>query len=72
VPSTLGKVSTFFQIVLILLVLLEAAFPYQLFQWLSYLALLLAAIFTALSGLSYIRLGISIARRRIDGTRGGE
>jgi cardiolipin synthase len=72
VPSTLGKVSTFFQIVLVLLVLLEAAFPYQLFQWLSYLALLLAAIFTALSGLDYIRLGIRIARRRIDGTSGGE
>jgi cardiolipin synthase len=72
VPSTLGKVSTFFQIVLVLLVLLEAAFPYPLFQWLSYLALLLAAIFTALSGLDYIRLGIRIARRRIDGTSGGE
>ena len=47
----LGKVSTFFQIVLVLLVLLEAAFPYPLFRWLGYLALLLAAIFTCLSGL---------------------
>jgi cardiolipin synthase len=72
VPSTLGKVSTFFQIVLVLLVLLEAAFPYPLFQWLSYLALLLAAIFTVLSGLDYIRLGMRIALRRIDGTPGGE
>ena len=72
VPSTLGKVSTFFQLVLVLLVLLQAAFPYPLFQWLSYLALLLAAIFTALSGLDYIRLGVRIARRRIDGTRGAE
>ena len=72
VPSTLGKVSTFFQIVLVLLVLLEAAFPYQLFQWLSYLALLLAAIFTGLSGADYIRLGMRIALRRIDGTPAGE
>jgi cardiolipin synthase (CMP-forming) len=72
VPSTLGKVSTFFQIVLVLLVLLVAAFPYQLFQWLAYLALLLAAIFTTLSGLDYIRLGMRIALRRIDGTPGGE
>ncbi|HMJ63453.1 MAG TPA: CDP-alcohol phosphatidyltransferase family protein [Bryobacteraceae bacterium] len=72
VPSTLGKVSTFFQIMLVLLVLLVAAFPYQLFQWLSYLALLLAALFTVLSGLDYIRLGMRIALRRIDGTPGGE
>ena len=72
VPSTLGKVSTFFQIVLVLLVLLVAAFPYPLFRWLGYLALLLAALFTSLSGLDYIRLGIQIARRRIDGARGGE
>jgi cardiolipin synthase (CMP-forming) len=68
VPSTLGKVSTFFQLVLVLLVLVEAAFPYPLFRWLGYLALLLAAIFTGLSGIEYIRLGVRIARRRIDGT----
>jgi cardiolipin synthase (CMP-forming) len=72
VPSTLGKVSTFFQIVLILMVLLQASFPHPVFQWLSYLALLLTAIFTGLSGLNYIRLGIRIARRRIDGAEAGE
>lgn len=72
VPSTLGKVSTFFQIVLVLLVLLVAAFPYPFFRWLGYLALLLAALFTSLSGVDYIRLGIQIARRRIDGAAGGE
>jgi cardiolipin synthase (CMP-forming) len=71
-PSTLGKVSTFFQLVLVLLVLLDAAFPYPLFQWLSYLALLLAAIFTVLSGLDYIRLGVRLARQRIDGIGGAE
>jgi len=71
-PSMLGKVSTFFQIVLVLLVLLEAAFPYPLFRWLGYLALLLAAIFTCLSGLDYVRQGVRMARQRIDGGGGRE
>jgi cardiolipin synthase len=71
-PSMLGKVSTFFQIVLVLLVLLAAAFPYPLFRWLGYLALLLAAIFTCLSGLDYVRRGVRMARQRIDGGGGGE
>ncbi len=63
-PTTLGKVSTFFQIMLILLTLCFAAFPYQLLLWLKYTALLLSALFTFLSGLDYIRLGIDFARRR--------
>ncbi len=63
-PTTLGKVSTFFQIVLVLLTLAYAAFPFKLVLWLKYTALVLSAIFTAWSGLDYVRIGIRIARRR--------
>ncbi len=63
-PSTLGKVSTFFQILLVLLALLYAAFPVQVFLWLKYTALWLTAFFTALSGSDYVRRGILMARRR--------
>ena len=63
-PSILGKVSTFFQIVLVLLVLLQASFPHQLFSWLESAAIALSALFTALSGLDYIRRGIQMAGRR--------
>ncbi len=65
VPSTLGKVSTFFQIMLILLTLVYAAFSFDIFLWLKYTAVALAGIFTVLSGLEYIRLGIDMARRRV-------
>jgi len=61
-PSTLGKVSTFFQIMLVLLVLLHAAFPFRLFLWLQTIAIVLCALFTVLSGLGYIRRGIQMAR----------
>jgi cardiolipin synthase (CMP-forming) len=63
-PSTVGKVSTFFQIVLVLLALLYAAFPFQAFLWLKCTALWLSAFFTALSGSDYVRRGILMARRR--------
>ncbi|MDQ2841403.1 MAG: CDP-alcohol phosphatidyltransferase family protein [Acidobacteriota bacterium] len=63
-PTTVGKVSTFFQIMLILLTLCFAAFPYQLLLWLKYTALALGALFTLLSGLDYVRVGIEFARRR--------
>lgn len=62
-PSTLGKVSTFFQIMLVLMVLLHSSFPYEFFLWLQYLAIALTAFFTALSGAGYIRIGIQMARR---------
>ena len=62
VPSTVGKVSTFFQIVYVLLVLLDAAFPLQLLDWLRLLALLLTTLFTAWSGYGYVRLGIQLTR----------
>ena len=71
-PSMAGKVSTFFQIVLVLLVLLQAAFPHPVIRWLSSLALWLAAVFTCVSGLDYIHRGIRMARERIDGSEGRE
>ena len=62
VPSMLGKVSTFFQIVLALLAVVYAAFPYEVIQWLKVTGVVLTAIFTLLSGISYVRLGIRLAR----------
>jgi cardiolipin synthase (CMP-forming) len=62
VPSTLGKVSTFFQIVVALLAVVYAAFPHPFVHWLKDTGVLLTAIFTLLSGLDYIRQGIQMAR----------
>ena len=61
-PSMLGKVSTFFQIVFVLLVLLEAALPNRLFDGLARVALVLTAFFTAASGVDYARRAIIMAR----------
>jgi cardiolipin synthase (CMP-forming) len=61
-PSYLGKVSTFFQIMLVLMTLVEAAFPSDIFYVLRAAALALCAIFTVLSGLDYVRRGIEMAR----------
>ena len=61
-PSTVGKVSTFFQIVLALLAVLYAAFPYDWLNWLKITGIILTAIFTVLSGLDYVRQGIRMAR----------
>lgn len=63
-PKILGKVSTFFQIVYALLTLLRAAFSLRLLQWLDITALALAALFTVLSGIDYVLVGIRIARSR--------
>ena len=63
-PSMWGKVSTFFQIVFILLVLTHAAFPHRFFWYLQELALFLTAFFTILSGGDYIRRGMEMARSR--------
>jgi cardiolipin synthase len=62
VPSLLGKVSTFFQILVALLAVVAAAFPYPLIGWLKNTGVLLTAIFTLLSGLDYVRQGIRMAR----------
>lgn len=62
-PSLLGKASTFFQIVLVLLVLLNAAYPNRFIAWLGLAALTCCAFFTILSGSDYVRRGIEMARR---------
>jgi cardiolipin synthase (CMP-forming) len=64
-PSTLGKVSTFFQIVFVLLVLLNAAYPFRFLSGLKIVALALCTLFTVASGIDYVRLGIRMARARI-------
>lgn len=64
IPTILGKISTFFQIAYVLLVLIRAALAFQ--AWLSWLedaSLLLTAVLTAASGLDYIRKGIIMTRQ---------
>lgn len=64
IPSILGKISTFFQIVFVLLVLIRAAVPsYAWLLWLETVALILTTVFTSASGLDYIRKGISMTRQ---------
>jgi cardiolipin synthase len=62
-PSILGKLSTFFQIMLVLLSLLYATFTLTFLHDLKWTALALSALFTGLSGLDYIRRGIDMTRR---------
>jgi len=66
VPTVLGKVSTFFQIVFVLMVLLDAAFPHPVVGALRITALFLTVLFTVLSGIGYVRIGIRMARRGPD------
>ena len=61
-PSTLGKVSTFFQILLVMLVLVQASFHYGILLLLQNIALLLCALFTLVSGLDYIRRGFALSK----------
>lgn len=61
-PSLLGKVSTFFQIVFVLLVVLDAAFPNAVFDLLKDISLVCTTVFTILSGLGYIWIGIRLAQ----------
>jgi cardiolipin synthase len=62
-PVMIGKVSTFFQIVFVLLVLLYDAFPLTFLFWLEMLALALTTLFTTWSGITYVLLGIRLTRR---------
>lgn len=62
-PVTVGKVSTFFQIVFVLLVLLHAAFPLVFLEWLELTALALTVLFTTWSGVRYVLIGIRLTRR---------
>ncbi len=64
VPTFLGKVSTFFQIMLVLLAVCAEAFPNRILLDLREAALILSALFTFLSGADYVRIGILMARRR--------
>jgi cardiolipin synthase (CMP-forming) len=78
-PLPVGKVSTFFQIISVLLVLLYGwggglagdlggpIFVGATFRLLKNLALAQTAFFTALSGVAYIQRGIEIARRQGSG-----
>ena len=63
-PLLSGKVSTFFQIVTVVLVLLSAVFPGRLLFVLRFLGFVCTAFFTALSGINYIRRGIEMTRRQ--------
>ena len=71
-PSWVGKTSTFFQILLVLTVLLGAALETSALLWVKTVALALTALFTTLSGGDYILLGIRLTRapRAIDGNKG--
>jgi cardiolipin synthase len=60
-PTLLGKISTFFQIMLVLHVMLYAVFPNELFSLLKSAAVVLATIFTCLSGADYVRHGWRMA-----------
>jgi cardiolipin synthase len=62
-PSILGKVSTFFQIMLVLLSLLYASFELGFLHELKFTAIALSALFTGLSGADYVRRGIEMTRR---------
>ena len=62
-PSVLGKVSTFYQILLALLAVVYAAYPYEAVEIWKVTGVILAAIFTLLSGLDYVRQGIQMARQ---------
>jgi cardiolipin synthase (CMP-forming) len=70
-PSLLGKISTFFQIVFVLLVLLHASEPSSFFFYLKQIAFGLTSLFTLLSGIGYVRLGIRLARREQRSAAGG-
>ncbi len=62
IPTMPGKVSTFFQIVFVLLVLVEAAVPNPNFAGLRDIALGCTAVFTAFSGFDYVRIGIRLTK----------
>ena len=62
-PSPLGKVSTFFQITLVLLTLLEISFKNETLFWLRTAGFFSCALFTIASGVDYVRRGVLMARR---------
>jgi len=69
VPTMPGKVSTFFQIVFVLLVLVEAAYPNPIFAGLRDMGLGCTAVFTAFSGVDYVRIGIRLTQETASAKR---
>lgn len=65
-PSIAGKVSTFFQIVFVVLVLIEASFRNEVFLWPRELALVLCTALTIFSGFDYIRRGVAMSHTNFD------
>jgi len=63
-PSMIGKESTFFQIVFVLLVLSYQLLPIEFLHWLRTMAFWVTALFTAVSGFDYVRLGIRLTARK--------
>ena len=64
IPTIVGKVSTFFQIAFVLLVLIRAAIPsYIWLIWLEATALVITAFLTTVSGLDYVWKGIVMTRQ---------
>ncbi len=61
-PTMHGKISTFFQIVFVLLVLIEAAVPNTFLLVLRQIALGCTAVFTSISGFDYVRIGLVMTK----------
>lgn len=62
-PLVSGKISTFFQIITVLVVLLAAVFHIHLVTILRQIGIFLTAFFTAFSGINYVRRGIAMSSR---------
>lgn len=62
-PLLSGKISTFFQIVTVLVVLLAAVFHIHSIEILRQTGIILTAVFTAFSGIQYVRRGIAMSSR---------
>lgn len=63
-PSVLGKISTFFQIGLVLLVMLRASLQADGLLRLENIAIILVALFAAASGVDYVARGVRMASRK--------
>lgn len=64
-PLIVGKVSTFFQILSVLMVLVHGVLAFEWVRVLKDLALAETAFFTGYSGLAYIRKGIEMAHEPV-------
>jgi cardiolipin synthase len=68
-PLLSGKISTFFQIVTVLVVLLAAVFHIHSVTILRQIGIILTALFTAFSGINYVRRGIAMSSREAASSR---